>query len=166
VSGKPEILSSQRAGAGDREVYYARLGKALEADKISVSEHEARLDAVAVARTRAEMDRLVSDLPAPPASPPPLLRRLRRRSSEIHAGWLAAVTLNCAAYALGVFLVIAAPVIGVESAPRLPRNQHYLDAARLAVSWGAVFAGLGLLAAAIVWSNLLYNSRPRRYRCR
>jgi len=184
----PEILGEVRIGAADRELYYTRLSNAVGADRISVAEHDARLNAIAKARTRSELDHLVSDLPAP-AEPLPSLRKRwqnwrleqarnaaearKRRSSvfgyeapEHHLRWLTAVTFNVFTYPVAVFLTLGLPITVVNSVPMShgPHPIHLLDATRLALAWGGAFLGLGLLAAAILWSNLLYNSRPRKYR--
>jgi fatty acid desaturase len=121
-------MSSLRASDADRERTAERLRAASAEGRIPTDELEQRLEATFAARTEAELERVVADLPAPP---PPARRSRRRAELRVFA---AVSVLLVAIWALtgadyfwpvwpilgwGVFLLPWAPV-GFQ--PRCHRN--------------------------------------------
>ena len=60
-----------RIGDAERDQAAADLAEHLAVGRISVEEHAERLDAVWTARTRADLEPIFADLPAPAATAPP-----------------------------------------------------------------------------------------------
>ena len=71
---------SLRAGDGDREAFAAILREQHLEGRLDSDEFQERLDACMAAKTYADLDRLVTDLPGgEPAGPRPAARPWRRR---------------------------------------------------------------------------------------
>jgi hypothetical protein len=95
-----------RASDADREEIVARLRKAATEGRIGAEELEQRVTAGLTARTYAELDAVVADLPRQVGYRPS--RNVRRRSA---GGWaLAAVRAN------PLLLLFAIPVVAVTAA--------------------------------------------------
>ena len=62
----------------DREHLACRLGQHLSAGRLTMSEYQDRLDAVYAARTRADTNKLLADLPIDPLPPDPVARNPAR----------------------------------------------------------------------------------------
>jgi Domain of unknown function (DUF1707) len=99
-------VGSLRASDADREEIVARLHKAATEGRIASDELEQRVSAALTARTYAELDATVADLPRQPARRP--RRDVRRRST---AGW--ALTLVKEHPLLLLFIV---PVLALTAA--------------------------------------------------
>jgi len=96
---------SVRAADADRDSAAAMLAAAYSEGRLSRGEHDARLDAALSARTYADLDQLVTDLPA---APPIAARNRIRRTGEQGAGLaLAGLALGWAAVILGIALIVA-----------------------------------------------------------
>ena len=82
-----------------------QLGEHAAAGRLTPQELDERLDAVYAARTHAELDRLLEDLPAPPVAPAEdPARKLARARLTHRAGGAAIVSLLC----VGVWLATGA----------------------------------------------------------
>jgi hypothetical protein len=89
-AGTMERLPSVRASDSDREQVAERLRLATAEGRLDADELEERLEVLFAARTYGEIDKLVADLPATPASSSPPGQRFR---VPVWAGAAAAVTL-------------------------------------------------------------------------
>ncbi len=95
-----------RASDADREEIVTRLHKAATEGRIGADELEQRVTAALTARTYAELDATVADLPRQPARRP--RREVRRRST---AGWALAVVKD-----RPLLLLFVVPVLAVTAA--------------------------------------------------
>jgi hypothetical protein len=87
-----------RIADADRERVAERLRRAAGEGRLAPEELEERLEAAFAARTRADLEPLVADLPAEP-SPPARGRPRRRRHGDLHA-YVATSVLLVAIWAL------------------------------------------------------------------
>lgn len=77
-SGPPEV----RASDTERDAVITRLREAVAEGRVDAEEHTERVNAALSARTRAELDRLVVDLPEPrPDDPPSPIQGMGRLST-------------------------------------------------------------------------------------
>jgi Domain of unknown function (DUF1707) len=177
----PDILGSLRVSDADREPYFQRLSKAAEENRISRDEHLCRVSSTADARTIAELERLVSDLPAVPEVPSvrsrwrqhrldrartaadarTALARARALEPGLRTYWpfLAGLTANILTYAIAVCAGLVTPVLIYETSPDFPHTRHHqLGVIRAWILGASVPFGIALLALAIYWSIYLYNA--------
>jgi DUF1707 SHOCT-like domain/Domain of unknown function (DUF4190) len=141
-----------RAGDADRERVAALLNTAYVDGRLSKDEHDARLDATMSARTYGELDQVVTDLPAVPAtgvSPVPAVSSVPATNS------LAIASL---AFGLGQFvfwpLAIPAIVCGHKARSQIRRTGEQgagLATAGLALGWGLVSLVILAVVALIVF---------------
>jgi hypothetical protein len=118
-------MSELRASDADREQAAERLRAAAGEGRLTAEELEGRLERALTARTEADLEPLVSDLPAPPARRPP---PRRARDSEHVRAYLSVSIMLVAIWALtgaGYFWPIW-PILGwgigvVADAGRLGR---------------------------------------------
>ena len=101
--GEPE--RTVRASDAEREQVSRQLGEHAAAGRLTPEELDERLDAAYAARTNAELDRLLEDLPpAPVARAEDPARKLARARLTHRAGGAAIVSLLC----VGVWLATGA----------------------------------------------------------
>ena len=150
-------VGSLRASDADREEIVSRLHKAATEGRIAAEELEQRVSAALTARTYAELDATVSDLPRQPTRRP--RRDVRRRST---AGWafsvvkqypllllfvlpalaVTAAMLLAATVMWAVLMVVVMVLGGHRRAPRGPwmytrYRRHYRPPARRPRSYWA-----------------------------
>ena len=99
-------VGSLRASDADRDEIVSRLNKAATEGRIAADELEQRVSAALTARTYAELDATVADLPRQPVRRP--RRQVQQRSN---AGWALAVVK-----AHPLLLLFVVPVLAVTAA--------------------------------------------------
>ncbi len=99
-------VGSLRASDADREEIVSRLNKAATEGRIAADELEQRVTAALTARTYAELDATVADLPRQPARRP--RQQVRRRSTP---GWALAVVKDHP-----LLLLLVVPALAVTAA--------------------------------------------------
>jgi hypothetical protein len=98
-----------RVGDAEREQVADQLAEHHAAGRLTLPELDERLTATLSARTRTELDRMLTDLPAPSrtaASPAPVARPARELPSAAAVGWRAHLA-SYVAVILGLWLVWA-----------------------------------------------------------
>ncbi len=120
-----EQQSQQRIGDAERERAVARLGEHVGAGRLDLAEFESRSALVYGARTRADLDAVLADLPAarPVAADPRLVHRIV--TTSVWGSWLVS-TVVC--------LVIWAMVAVAQGSP------GYFWPMWVIGPWGAVLA--------------------------
>ncbi len=139
-----------RAGDADRDRVAGVLGQAYTEGRLSKDEYDARLGAALSARTFADLDQVVTDLPAQsagpvagPVNPAPAAR------TDGYA--IASLACGLAQFAVGPLGTIPAIVFGHMAMSRIKRTGEQgagLAIAGLVLGWGAVI--LGIIFAVIV----------------
>jgi len=138
-----------RAADADRDRVAGWLGTAYSEGRLSRDEHDARLDRALSARTYADLDQLVTDLPAAPGT----LRPGPARPLVTSTNGLAIASLACgiAQFAFGLLATIPAIVLGHMARSQIRRTGEQgagLALAGLVLGWAAVI--LGILVLVIV----------------
>jgi DUF1707 SHOCT-like domain len=88
-----ESASSHRMADADRERVLRYLGESYAAGRLTAAELTVRSDATVAARTRAELDRLLADLPEPDTTPSGLRDRGLQTNAALFATTGAALVL-------------------------------------------------------------------------
>jgi Domain of unknown function (DUF1707)/Domain of unknown function (DUF4190) len=142
-----------RAADADRDRVAGWLGTAYSEGRLSKDEYDARLESALSARTYADLDQLVTDLPAAPGTMLPALAG----PPVTRTNGLAIASLACgiAQFAFGPLATIPAIVLGHMARSQIRRTGEQgagLALAGLILGWGAVILGIIVLVigAAVV----------------
>jgi len=138
-----------RAADADRDRVAGWLGTAYSEGRLSRDEYDDRLDRALSARTYADLDRLVTDLPAAPGAILPAPARPPVTSTNGLA--IASLVCGIAQFGFGLFATIPAIVLGHMARSQIRRTGEQgagLALAGLALGWAAVI--LGILVLVIV----------------
>ena len=144
-----------RASDVDRDRVADILNTAFSEGRLSRDEYDARLESAFSARTYADLDQLLSDLPAAPSA---LLPRVPGRAAVTpvaRTNGLAVASLACgiAQFMFGPLGTIPAIVLGHVARSQIRRTGEQgagLALAGLVLGWGALILGLLLIAVAVV----------------
>jgi hypothetical protein len=134
------------AADSDRDRVVEFLSTAYTEGRLSKDEYDARLERALSARTYADLDQAVTDLPvAPPTGVPPVAR----------TNGLAIASLACGIgqFAFGPLATIPAIVLGHMARSQIRRTGEQgavLALAGLLLGWGAVILGIVLLVVGLV----------------
>ena len=165
--GSPKTGGEQgriRAADADRDRVAEILGTAYTKGRLSRDEYDARLESALSARTYADLDRIVTDLPAAqpavpgPAAPVPAPAR---------TNGLAIASLACglAQFAFGPLATIPAIVLGHMARSQIRRTGEQgagLALAGLVLGWGAVIVGIVLIAVGLAMAAGMHGAMPMR----
>lgn len=137
-----------RAADVDRDRVAEMLGTAYTEGRLSRDEYDARLESALSARTYADLDRVVTDLPA---TQPAVPRPAAPAPSSARTNGLAIASLACglAQFAFGPLATIPAIVLGHMARSQIRHTGEQgggLALAGLALGWGAVILGILLIA--------------------
>lgn len=150
-----------RAADADRDRAAGILGTAYSEGRLSKDEYDGRLAAAFAARTYADLDQVLTDLPVPgatagaaePATVPPAVPAVARTNSCA----IASLACGLGQFAVGPLATIPAIVLGHMARNQIRRTGEQgagLALAGLVLGWGAVIVGIvvvivaGLVAAA------------------
>ncbi len=153
--GHPEAGNGRgrmRAGDADRDRVAAILGTAYTEGRLSKDEYDARLDSAMSARTFADLDQVLTDLPAPRAPEP----RATAAVPATQAGTvtpvaatnqmaIASFACGLAQFMFGPLATIPAIVFGHMARSQIRRTGEQgagLALAGLVLGWGAVILGI------------------------
>ncbi len=162
VAGREQ--GSLRAADADRDRVAGILGTAYSEGRLSKQEYDARLDSALSARTYADLDHVLTDLPAvqeasvpAPATVSPLAR----------TNGLAIASLACglAQLAFGPLATIPAIVLGHMARGQIRRTGEQgagLALAGLILGWGAVILGIVLIVVGLGLAAGMHGSMPMR----
>jgi Domain of unknown function (DUF1707)/Domain of unknown function (DUF4190) len=133
-----------RAADADRDHVAGILSTAYTEGRLSKDEYDARLDAALSARTYADLDHIVSDLPVPvlAATPVPGTNGYAMASFACGIGQLL----------IGPFATIPAIIFGHMARNQIRRTGEQgagLALAGLVLGWGAVILGIILMTVAL-----------------
>ena len=137
-----------RAADADRDGVVERLNIAYSEGRLSKDEHDGRLENALSARTYADLDQLVTDLPAARATAVPPVAK---------TNGLAIASLACglAQFVFGPLAIIPAIVLGHVARHQIKRTGEQgagLALAGLILGWAAVILGIVMIVAGLAMS--------------
>jgi hypothetical protein len=143
-----------RAGDADRDLVVEFLNAAYSEGRLSKDEYDGRLENALSARTYADLDLLVTDLPAAQAImvPPVANTTVVPPLAKINGLAVASFACGLAQFLVGPLATIAAIVLGHIARHQIKHTGEEgagLALAGLILGWAAVILGIVLLAAAL-----------------
>jgi hypothetical protein len=147
--------TTMRAADADRDRVAEYLGAAYSEGRLSKDEYDARLENALSARTYADLDQLVTDLPAAQAAAvPPVVKTATVVTPVTKTNGLAIASLACgiAQFAFGPMATIPAIVLGHVARHQIRRTGEQgagLALAGLVLGWAAVILGIVLIVVAL-----------------
>jgi Domain of unknown function (DUF1707)/Domain of unknown function (DUF4190) len=146
-------LGMMRAADADRDRAAGTLGTAYGEGRLSRDEYDARLEAALSACTYAELDQVVTDLPAEQAAP---VSPAARTSGLA----MASLAFGLAQFIVGPLATIPAIVLGYAARSRIRRTGEQgagLALAGLTLGWAAVILGIVLIVAGLAISGGIHG---------
>src|SRR5580693_3549264 len=149
-----ERLGAMRAADADRDRVVERLNIAYSEGRLSKDEHDGRLENALSARTYADLDQLVTDLPAP---------RATAVTSVATTSGLALASLACglAQFIFGPPVAIPAIVFGHLARRQIKRTGEQgagLALAGLILGWATVILAIVLIVVALAMSAGMHGT--------
>jgi hypothetical protein len=144
--GRGEI----RAADTDRDRVAGILGTAYGEGRLSKEEYDARLEAALSARTYADLDQVVTDLPVPAVAPPVARQAAVTPAAKVNGFAIASLACGLGQFMVGPLATIPAIVFGHMARNQIRRTGEQgagLALAGLVLGWGAVILGILLIAA-------------------
>ena len=143
-----------RAADADRDRVAGILGEAYTEGRLSKDEYDARLEAALSARTYADLDQVVTDLPAQSAMPAPVAGPGTVATAARTNGYaIASLACGLGQFAVGPLATVPAIVFGHMAMSRIRRTGEQgagLALAGLVLGWGAVIVGIVVAVIAII----------------
>jgi Domain of unknown function (DUF1707)/Domain of unknown function (DUF4190) len=154
-----------RAADADRDRVAAILGAAYSEGRLSKDEYDARLESALSARTYADLDHVVTDLPSAQATVPSPAASTTMVTSPARTNGLAIASLACglAQFAFGPLATIPAIVLGHMARSQIKRTGEQgagLALAGLILGWGAVILGIVLIAVGLAIAAGMHGTMP------
>jgi uncharacterized protein DUF1707/uncharacterized protein DUF4190 len=149
------LRTTMRAADADRDRVAEYLGAAYSEGRLSKDEYDARLENALSARTYADLDQLVTDLPAAQAAAvPPVVKTATVVTPVTKTNGLAIASLACgiAQFAFGPMATIPAIVLGHVARHQIRHTGEQgagLALAGLVLGWAAVILGIVLIIVAL-----------------
>ena len=154
-----------RAADADRDRVAGILGTAYSEGRLSRDEYDARLQSVPSARTYADLDHVVTDLPAAQATVPSPGGTMVVPSARTNALAIASLACGLAQFAFGPLATIPAIVLGHMARSQIKRTGEQgagLALAGLALGWGAVILGIVIIAVGLAIAAGTHGAMPMR----
>jgi hypothetical protein len=155
-----------RAADADRDRVAEILGTAYSEGRLSRDEYDARLHSALSARTHADLDHLVTDLPTPqPGVPSPAATVMVTAPARTNGLAIASLACGLAQFAVGPLATIPAIVLGHMARSQIRRTGEQgagLALAGLVLGWGAVILGIVLIAAGLAIAAGTHGTMPMR----
>ena len=156
-----------RAADADCDRVAGILGTAYSEGRLSRDEYDARLQSALSARTYADLDHVVTDLPAAQATGPGPATATAMVTSSARTNGLAIASLACglAQFAFGPPATIPAIVLGHMARSQIKRTGEQgagLALAGLVLGWGAVILGIVLIAVGLAIAAGTHGAMPVR----
>ena len=143
-----------RAADADRDQVAGVLGAAYSEGRLSKDEYDARLEAALAARTYADLDQVVTDLPAQRAMDGPVAGPATAAPvTKTNGCAIASLACGLGQFAVGPLATVPAIVFGHMAMSQIRRTGEQgtgLATAGLALGWGAVILGVIVAVIAIV----------------
>lgn len=149
VDGADGGRGNIRAADADRDRVAEFLGMAYTEGRLTKDEYDARLGAAFAARTYAELDKLVADLPR--QAPAPVVRPDAVPVPRTNGLAMASFACGLGQFLIGPLATIPAIVLGHAARHQIRRTGEQgaaLAFAGLVLGWGTVILGLIVLIAA------------------
>jgi DUF1707 SHOCT-like domain/Domain of unknown function (DUF4190) len=146
-----------RAADGDRDRVAGILGTAYSEGRLSKDEYDARLESALSARTYADLDQVVTDLPTAqvtalsPAAGPAMVTPVTKTNGFA----IASLACGLAQFVFGPPATISAIVLGYVARSQIKRTGEQgagLALAGLILGWAAVILGIALITVVLVIS--------------
>jgi len=168
--GHPQAGGEQgrmRAADTDRDRVAGILSTAYSEGRLSRDEYDARLESALSARTYADLDHVVTDLPAAQAAAPGTAALTTTVTPPARTNGLAIASLACglAQFAFGPLATIPAIVLGHMARSQIRRTGEQgagLALAGLVLGWGAVILGIVLIAVGLAIAAGMHGAVPMR----
>jgi hypothetical protein len=146
-----------RAADADRDRVVGFLNSAYTEGRLSKDEHDARLESALSARTYADLDQVVTDLPVAPATMVTPVTRTSLVTPVARTNGLALASLACglAQFAFGPLATIPAIVCGHMARSQIKRTGEQgsgMALAGLILGWAAVILGIVLIVLGLAMS--------------
>jgi len=155
-----------RAADADRDRVAGILGAAYSEGRLSRDEYDARLDSALSARTYADLDQIMTDLPAARVTGPgPADPALVTGPAGTNGLAIASLACGLAQFAFGPLATIPAIVLGHMARSQIRRTGEQgagLALAGLVLGWGAVILGIVLIAVALAIAAGTHGAMPMR----
>ena len=158
-------LGKMRAADADRDRMAAILGTAYSEGRLSRDEYDARLERVLSARTYADLDHVVTDLPAAPATVPSPVATTTTMQARTNGLAIASLACGVAQFAFGPLATIPAIMLGHMARSQIRRTGEQgagLALAGLVLGWGAVILGIVLIAVGLAIAAGTHGAMPMR----
>ena len=140
-----------RAADADRDRVAGMLGTAYAEGRLSKDEYDARLETALSARTYADLDQVVTDLPVQVAVPGPLATRSPRTNGYA----MASFACGLGQFMVGPLATVPAIVFGHLARSQIRRTGEQgagLALVGLILGWGAVILGIIAVAGAVAFA--------------
>ena len=152
-----------RAADADRDRVVGFLGTAYTEGRLSKDEYDARLESALSARTYADLDRVVTDLPVAPATvvTPPAKTAAVTPVAKINGLAVASLACGLAQFAFGPLATIPAIVCGHMARSQIKRTGEQgagLALAGLILGWAAVILGIVVIVAGLAISTGMHGT--------
>ena len=159
----PGERGKMRAADADRDRVVGFLNTAYTEGRLSKDEYDARLDSALSARTYADLDQVVTDLPVAPATVVTPAAKTTAVTPVAKTNGLAIASLACglAQFAFGPLATIPAIVCGHMARSQIKRTGEQgagLALAGLILGWAAVILGIVLLVVGLAISIATMHS--------
>ena len=148
-----------RASDADRDCVVERLNTAYSEGRLSKDEHDGRLESALSARTYAELDQLVTDLPATPAAAVTAVTSV----AKINGLALASFACGFAQFIFGPPAAIPAIVLGHVARRQIKRTGEQgagLALAGLILGWATVILAIVLIVVGLAMSVGTQGTAP------
>jgi len=158
-------LGTMRAADADRDRMAAILGTAYSEGRLSRDEYDARLERVLSARTYADLDHVVTDLPAAQAAAPSPVATTTTMQARTNGLAIASLACGVAQFAFGPLATIPAIMLGHMARSQIRRTGEQgagLALAGLVLGWGAVILGIVLIAVGLAIAAGTHGAMPMR----
>ena len=154
-----------RAADADRDRVAGFLNTAYTEGRLSRDEYDARLDSALSARTYADLDLVVADLPVVAASVATPAAKVTAVARVAKTNGLASASLACglAQFAFGPLATIPAIVCGYMARSQIKRTGERgagLALAGLILGWGAVILGIVVIVLGLAISIGMHATMP------
>ncbi len=152
-----------RAADADRDRVAGLLSTAYAEGRLAKDEYDARLDSALAARTYADLDQLVADLPLPEAAVAPAETAAVAEVPETNGLAMTSLVCGVAQFVVGPLATIPAIVLGHMARSQIRRTGEQgagLAAAGLVLGWGAVIVGVVLVLVVLIAVSSLHGTAP------
>ena len=153
----PGERGKMRAADADRDRVVGFLNSAYTEGRLSKDEHDARLESALSARTYADLDQIVTDLPVAPATMVTPVTKTSLVTPLAKTNGLALASLACglAQFAFGPLATIPAIVCGHMARSQIKRTGEQgsgMALAGLILGWAVVILGIVLIVLGLAMS--------------